>query len=63
MVLLGVSEGMIPVQVGCNDRKKDLAVELIERCGPSLVTGRLADIYALGQVAAERGESLSHYQP
>ena len=44
-------------QAGSNDRKRDLVVDLIDKCGPSLVTGRMADIYALGQVVVERGES------
>ena len=42
-------------QVGSNDRKKQLAMRLIDECGPSLVTGRLGDIYALGQVVSEKG--------
>ena len=43
------------VQVGSNDRKKELVVELVDKCGPSLVIGRMADIYALGQIVVERG--------
>ena len=42
-------------QVGSNNRKRDLTVELIDKCGPSLVVGRMADIYTLGQVVVERG--------
>ena len=48
---------LISLQAGSNDRKRDLVVDLIDKCGPSLVTGRMADIYALGQVVVERGES------
>ena len=31
-------------------------MRLIDECGPVLVTGRLGDIYALGQVVSERGK-------
>ena len=46
----------LPPQVGTNDRKKQLALKLIEDCGPILVTGRLVDIYTLGQMVQERSE-------
>jgi hypothetical protein len=46
-------------QAGSNDRKRDLVVELIDRCGPSLITGRMADVYALGQAVVERAVSCS----
>ncbi|CAI8044203.1 hypothetical protein GBAR_LOCUS24543 [Geodia barretti] len=44
-------------QVGSNNRKRDLTVELIDKCGPSLVVGRMADIYTLGQIVVERAVS------
>ena len=47
---------IVPSQVGSNDRKRDVAVELIDKCGPSLVTGRLADVYTLGQAVTEKSE-------
>jgi hypothetical protein len=44
-------------QVGSNNRKRDLTVQLVDRCGPSLIVGRMADIYTLGQVMVERAVS------
>lgn len=52
--------GLVPLVVivtncGTNDKKKALARQLIDKCEPTLVTGRLGDIYALGQDITERG--------
>lgn len=55
--------GLVPVVVvvsncGTNDKKKALARQLIEKCEPTILTGRLGDIYALGQDITERGKHL-----
>ena len=47
---------LVTSQSGTNDRKKELAVRLIEEKGPTLITGRLGDIYAVTQAIEEKSE-------
>ena len=47
---------LITAQSGTNDRKKELAVRVIEESGPTLITGRLGDIYAVAQAIEEKSE-------
>ena len=47
---------LIASQTGTNDRKKELAVRVIEDKGPTLITGRLGDIYAVAQAIEEKSE-------
>ena len=47
-----------PPQAGSNDRKKGLAQRIIDESGPSVITGRLGDIYAVAQDVLEKGTSL-----
>ena len=47
---------LVASQTGTNDRKKDLAVRVIEDSGPTLITGRLGDIYAVAQAIEEKSE-------
>ena len=47
---------LVTSQSGTNDRKKDLAVRVIEENGPTLITGRLGDIYTVAQAIEEKSE-------
>ena len=47
---------LVTCQSGTNDRKRDLAVKVIEESGPTLITGRLGDIYAVSQAVEEKSE-------
>ena len=47
---------LVTSQSGTNDRKKELAVRLIEEKGPTLITGRLGDIYAVAQAIEEKSK-------
>ena len=54
-------QGSLPLvlvvsQAGTSDRKRDLAVEVIERCRPTVVLGRRGDVYALSQAILEKCE-------
>lgn len=46
---------LVVTNCGTDDKRKTLARKVIEKCEPTLVTGRLGDIYALGQDVSERG--------
>ena len=52
--------GLVPFVLVCqdagtNDQRKALARKIIEKCEPTLVSGRLGDIHALGEDILERG--------
>ena len=46
---------LVTTQAGCNDRKKQLATQIIDQCGPSTITGSLGDIFAISQEILEKG--------
>ena len=46
---------LVTAQAGCNDRKKQLATQIIDQCGPSTITGSLGDIFAISQEILEKG--------
>ena len=50
---------LVASQAGCNDRKKQLALQIIEDLGPSVITGSMADIYAISQEVLQRGVCVS----
>ena len=52
--------GIVPLVLvvtnsGTDDKRKTWARKIIEKCEPTLVTGRLGDIHALSQDVVERG--------
>lgn len=49
---------LVTSDCGTNDRKKELAMRIIEESGPTVITGRLGDIYAISQVLVEKGTIL-----
>ena len=53
---------LVASQAGCNDRKKQLALQIIEDLGPSVISGSLVDIYAISQEVLQKGEPLETYQ-
>lgn len=55
--------GLVPFVLVCqdagtNDQRKALARKIIEKCEPTLVSGRLGDIHALGEDILERVEGV-----
>ena len=46
---------LVASQAGCNDRKKQLAAQIIDQCGPSTITGSVGDIFAISQEILEKG--------
>ena len=47
---------VIASQAGSNDRKRDLARQIISDCGPSVICGRHGDVYAVSQAVLESGK-------
>ena len=45
---------LVTSDCGTNDRKKALALRIIEESGPTLITGKLGDIYAVAQSVIEK---------
>lgn len=43
---------------GSSNRRKELAQQLTSECGPTAITGRLGDIYALAQSVVETGKTV-----
>ena len=49
---------LVTTHAGVDDRKKDLALRLLERTDPTMVTGRMGDIVAITQSLMEKSKSL-----
>ena len=47
---------LVASNCGINDRKKELALRILEQTVPTMISGRLGDIYALGQAVVEKSE-------
>lgn len=45
---------LVTSDCGTNDRKKSLALRIIEESGPTVITGKLGDIYAVAQAVIEK---------
>ena len=56
-----LTRALLP-QAGSNDRKKEIAQRIIDDSGPSVITGRLGDIYAVSQDILEKGMYSVVYQ-
>ena len=50
---------LVASQAGSNDRRKELAQRIIADCGPTVITGKLGDIYAVSQDVIEKGKDFS----
>ena len=47
---------LVVTRSGTDDKRKAMARKIMEKCEPTLVSGRLGDIHALGQDIIERGK-------
>ncbi len=47
---------LVASDCGTNDRKKDLAMRVIEDSGPNFITGKVVDIYTLARAHAEKSK-------
>ncbi len=47
---------LVASDCGTNDRKKDLAMRVIEENGPNFITGKVVDICTLARARAEKCE-------
>lgn len=45
---------VVATGAGCNERKLELAMKLLETCSPAAVCGRSPDLVALGEVISEK---------
>ncbi len=45
---------LVASECGTNDRKKDLALRVIEESGPNFITGKLVDIFTLSGARNEK---------
>ncbi len=48
---------LVTSECGSSDRRKELAQRVIEENGPTVISGRLADIYSVSQDILEKGKS------
>lgn len=48
---------LVTSDAGSSDRRKDLAQRVIEESGPTVISGRVADIYTIAGDIMERGRS------
>ncbi len=46
---------LVTTEAGSSNRRKDLAQRVIEESGPTVISGKLADIYAVSQDIMEKG--------
>lgn len=54
---------LVAYGVGTNDRKKKLARTIVEKCDPTVISGRMGDISALAMDVMDRGEWLTSATP